>query len=131
MRHAPDARSEANRAAAGLASVRAVPVIEVPVSRIVSGTRSTTSSASALGFPPFYGRNMDAWIDCLTYRDEDDGMASVVGLPGGMLTLQLDEGRAFAERCPEQYAALIECAAFVNWRRIETGGRSIITLSFH
>jgi hypothetical protein len=55
---------------------------------------------------------MDAWIDCLTYRDEDDGMASVVVPSGDVLTLQLDEGRAFAQRCPEQYAALIECAAF-------------------
>jgi hypothetical protein len=75
--------------------------------------------AATPGFPSFYGRNMDAWIDCLTYRDEDDGMASVVVPAGDVLTLQLDEGRSFAQRCPEQYAALIECAAFVNWRRIE------------
>ena len=26
--------------------------------------------AQALGFPGFYGRNMDAWIDCLTSADE-------------------------------------------------------------
>jgi hypothetical protein len=57
-------------------------------------------------------------------------MASIVVLPGDVLTLQLDEGRVFAQRCPEQYAALIECAAFVNWRRIETGARPIVTLSF-
>ena len=74
--------------------------------------------------------NMDAWIDCLTYRDEDDGMASVVVPLGDVLTLQLDEGRTFGQRCPEQYAALIECGAFVNWRRIETGDRPILALSF-
>ncbi len=49
---------------------------------------------------------------------------------GDVLTLQLDEGRAFAERCPEQYQALIECAAFVNWRRIDMGFRPILALSF-
>ena len=54
----------------------------------------------------------------------------VVVEPGDVITLQLDEGRAFAERCPDQYAALIECAAFVNWRRIEVGERSILALSF-
>jgi hypothetical protein len=58
------------------------------------------------------------------------GMASVVAPPGDVLTLQLDEGRAFARRCPEQYAALVECAAFVNWRRIEVGDRPIVALSF-
>jgi len=50
--------------------------------------------------------------------------------PGDVLTLQLDEGRAFAERCPEQYAGLIESAAFVNWRRIEMGDRPILAVSF-
>ncbi|MDP8909736.1 MAG: barstar family protein [Chloroflexota bacterium] len=86
---------------------------------------------AAFGFPDFYGRNIDAWIDCLTYRDENDGMASVVVEPGDVLTLQLDEGRAFAQRCPDQYAAVIEGAAFVNWRRIEMGERPILALSFY
>ena len=72
-----------------------------------------------------------AWIDCLTYRDEKDGIASVTVGPGDVLTLQLDEGSAFASRCPEQYAAMIEAAAFVNWRRIEGGLRPILALSFH
>jgi hypothetical protein len=107
-----------------------VPVVDVPVSRIVDWDTFHDVFAAALGFPPFYGRNMDAWIDCLTYRDKGDGMASVVVPSGDVLTLQLDDGRAFAHRCPEQYAALIECAAFVNWRRIETGDRPILALSF-
>ena len=34
--------------------------------------------ADTLGFPDVYGRNLDAWIDCLTERDEDDGMAAIV-----------------------------------------------------
>jgi RNAse (barnase) inhibitor barstar len=25
--------------------------------------------ASALGFPSWYGRNMDAWIDCMSSRE--------------------------------------------------------------
>lgn len=73
---------------------------------------------------------MDAWIDCLTNCDEDDGMVSVVVDLGDVLTVQLDDARAFAERCPEQCAALIELAAFVNWRRSKVGERSILALSF-
>ena len=83
------------------------------------------------GFPEFYGRNLDALIDCLTYRDEDDGMASITVQSGDVLTLQFGDASAFALRCPDQYAGLVQAAAFVNWRRIESGSRPIIALSFH
>jgi hypothetical protein len=73
---------------------------------------------------------MDAWIDCMTSLDvPDDGMSAIHCEPGTVLTLELKNVKQFAERCPEQYSALIECAAFVNWRRIETGGSSVLALS--
>jgi hypothetical protein len=90
-----------------------------------------TVFAEKLGFPDFYGRNMNAWIDCLTYADEDDGMRSVTVQPGQVLTLQLDDIRDFAARCPDLYAGLIEASAFVNWRRIELGSGAVLALSFH
>ena len=43
--------------------------------------------AAALGFPSYYGRNMNAWVDCLTY--EDDGMTAIPVKPGEVLTRQL------------------------------------------
>jgi hypothetical protein len=107
-----------------------MPVVTIPVSQITDWDSFHDIFADVLGFPGFYGRNMNAWIDCLTYRDEDDGMASVQVPDGDVLTLQLDEGQAFKTRCPEQYAALIECSAFVNWRRIDAGQRPIVALSF-
>jgi hypothetical protein len=88
--------------------------------------------AKVFGFPDFYGKNMNAWIDCLTSLDApEDGMSRVHCEPGSVLTLELKNVRQFADRCPEQYKALIECAAFVNWRRIELGGSSVLALSFH
>lgn len=84
------------------------------------------------GFPDFYGRNANAWIDCLTYIDDPGAaMTSIHAPPGGVLTLQLDYVDEFADRCPGLYAAIIECAAFVNWRRIETGQEPVLALSFH
>ena len=87
--------------------------------------------ATALGFPDFYGRNMNAWVDCLTYADLDDGMRNVTVGPGEVLTLQLQDVRNFRSRCREQYEAVVEGAAFVNWSRIEQGARPIIALSFY
>jgi RNAse (barnase) inhibitor barstar len=87
--------------------------------------------ARIFGFPDFYGKNMDAWIDCMTSLDApDDGLSSVHCSPGSVLTLELKNVKAFADRCPEQYEALIRCSAFVNWRRIEIGGASVLALSF-
>jgi hypothetical protein len=105
-------------------------LIEIPVSRITDWESFHDVWASTLGFPSFYGRNMDAWIDCLTYVDEGDGMSNVVVADGDVLTLRLDEGKAFRDRCPDLYAATVECAAFVNWRRLETGRRAIIAVAF-
>ena len=88
--------------------------------------------ARVFGFPAFYGRNMDAWIDCMTSLDAPaDGMSSVHCNPGSVVTLELATVKAFARRCPEQYDALIECSAFVNWRRLELGNPSVLALSFH
>jgi hypothetical protein len=46
------------------------------------------------------------------------------------VTLAIDDAPGFAKRCPEQYEALVECAAFVNWRRIEQGDGSVLALSY-
>ena len=88
--------------------------------------------AQALGFPGFYGRNLNAWIDCMTYLDDADaGMTTVHVAPGEVLTLVIENAAAFRARCPEQFAALVEDAAFVNWRRIEQGAPAVLALAFH
>jgi RNAse (barnase) inhibitor barstar len=86
---------------------------------------------AAFGFPDLYGRNMNAWIDCMTSLDApEDGMTSVHVPEGHALALQLEHAGDFARRCPEQYEAIIECAAFVNWRRMERGRPAVLALSF-
>jgi RNAse (barnase) inhibitor barstar len=87
--------------------------------------------ARVFGFPDFYGKNMNAWIDCMTSLDTpDDCMSNVHCAPGNVLTLELANVRQFEARCPEQYEALIECTASVNWRKIKVGESAVLTLSF-
>ncbi len=87
--------------------------------------------AAAFGFPDFYGRNMDAWIDCMTSLDAPgDGMSSVHAEPGGVLVLDLGELGDFPQRCPDIYAAIVECAAFVNHRKLDVGEPAVLALSF-
>ena len=83
-------------------------------------------SKEVFGFPDFYGRNMGAWIDCLTYIEEADGMSCFVIGKDEMLNIEVTETRDFNARLPEIFDALIECTAFVNSRY----KRAVIALVF-
>jgi len=74
--------------------------------------------ANTLSFPDYYGRNMNAWIDCMTDFEEP-------------IVLELQDARNFHDRLPDLYNALIECCSFVNYRRLEQGETANIILSFH
>lgn len=101
----------------------------IPTGSIVDWDTFHDAFATALGFPAFYGRNMNAWINCLTYADDaDSGMVADPVAPGDLLALAIPDAPAFRARCPEQYEALIECAAFVNHRRNEAGDAPFLAL---
>jgi RNAse (barnase) inhibitor barstar len=110
-----------------------MPVVRIPTSEIGDWESFHSVFQRVLGFPDFYDRNMNAWVDCLTSADAPaDGMvAPDAAASEDVLTLQLEDVHDFATRCPEQYEAVRECSAFVNWRRIEVGERPILALSFY
>ncbi len=106
-------------------------VVKIDASQIKSWDDFHSYFAKVLGFPDFYGRNMNAWIDCMTSIDlPDDGLSTVHAPLGGFVVLQLEHVDEFARNQREIYDALIECAAFVNWRRIELGEEAVLSLSF-
>jgi hypothetical protein len=85
--------------------------------------------AKALGFPDFYGRNMNAWNDCMTYLDDaGTGMTTVTVSPGELFHLEIADAADFQKRLPEVFQAFIKSAAFVNWRRVEQGERPVLAL---
>jgi hypothetical protein len=106
-------------------------IVTIDTQRIVDWVTFHDVFSEALGFPRFYGRNLNAWIDCMTCLDDPEaGMSAVHAPAGGILTLQLQNVDDFSGRCPIQYAAIVERAAFVNWRRIELGSPPVLALSF-
>jgi hypothetical protein len=50
--------------------------------------------------------------------------------PGSVVVLELLNVKSFRQRCPDQYNSVIECAAFVNWRRLKKGEPAVLALSF-
>lgn len=108
-----------------------MPVVLIPTDEITDWNTFHSVFARELGFPDFYGRNMNAWVDCLTHLDEPgDGMSNIVLRDNDILTLHLEDAGSLRSRCPEQFEALVNSTAFVNWRRIAKGLRPVIALSF-
>ena len=104
-------------------------IIPIPVGAIKDWESFHSVFQVALGFPDFYGRNMNAWIDCMTSIDDaPSGLTSVSVEPGDLVALQIDDAPDFKRRCPEQFDALVECTAFVNYRRIEVGETPVLAL---
>ena len=64
-------------------------------------------------FPSYYGRNMDAWIDCMDELNYE------------MILIDLGDCRDLKERNPEIVKAIHECSAFVNYRKIEAGESAV------
>lgn len=90
--------------------------------RILDWSTFYAICAEVFGFPAFYGSNMNAWIDCLTYIDDGDGMSNVVLDADEYLFVHLLDYENFTARQPDISAALLKCTAFVNRRFLNRGG---------
>ncbi len=76
--------------------------------------------AKKFDFPDYYGRNMDAWIDCM----------SDVCMGRDMLTINIENAKILEKQAPDILAALNNCCSFVNYRFIIEGHEPIICLSY-
>ncbi|MCG7936830.1 MAG: barstar family protein [Candidatus Thiodiazotropha taylori] len=72
-------------------------------------------------FPDYYGRNMDAWNDCM----------SDLGAEGEIISILLENVTELKKTNLDIFEALVECSAFVNYRFTSEGGSPLITLSYH
>ena len=104
-------------------------VVSIPTEEIRDWDSFHTVCARVLGFPDFYGRNMNAWIDCMTSIDHPAHGMTAVHAAAGTLAIQLGDCTNFAQRCPEQYEVILDSAAFVNYRRIDLGDRPVLAIS--
>ena len=68
-------------------------------------------------FPSYYGRNMNAWIDCMDEFIKE------------LTLIDLGDCREVKERKPEIIQAINECSTFVNFRRIAAGEPAVLIIS--
>ena len=96
-------------------------VVKIPAEKISDWASFHDVFKSTLGFPDFYGSNVEAWIDCMTSIDSaDDGLSKITVAPGSILILQIEDVFRFRDKCPEQYnpwssAADLSTIAGLSW----------------
>nr|WP_281501895.1 barstar family protein [Aliiroseovarius sp. F20344] len=87
--------------------------------------------ARELGFPELYGRNMDAWIDCMTSLDDPEyGLTATHVEPGKTVTLYIENAAKLKSAQPQIWDALTECSTFVNLSRIDVDLPPVLSLAF-
>lgn len=107
-------------------------IVKIDASRITDWASFHNVFAETFGFPEFYGHNIDAWNDCMSSLDAPEEKMAKIHVPvGNVVVLQLENAKDFSVRCPEQYAAIVECSAFVNYRRIIKKLEPLLSLAFY
>lgn len=106
-------------------------IVPINGARILDWDSFHTEFQRVMGFPPFYGRNLNAWIDCMSDLDKSgSGMTTHHAAPESVLTLRIDNVDLLISQSPAQYEALVDSCAFVNWCRVERGEPPILAVAF-
>jgi hypothetical protein len=87
-----------------------------------------TESQQAFGFPDFYGRNMSAWIDCLSYLRDEDGMSRFRLKADETLQITVLQADLLRTHAPEILEELAFCIAIVNERYEDYGEKPALVL---
>ncbi|MGE3073280.1 MAG: barstar family protein [Dehalococcoidia bacterium] len=86
--------------------------------------------ARAMGFPDFYGNNMNAWEDCMgdLSAPGQPGMTRIEVPRGEDLVLLLKGARDLRERAPDVLGALFDSTANVNRVKAKIKGATRLLL---
>jgi RNAse (barnase) inhibitor barstar len=75
----------------------------------------------AFGFPDFYANNMDAWVDCLSYLRDDDGMTKFKLNPDEILEIEIVHADTLRQKAPDLLEEVAYCVGGINERYADYG----------
>lgn len=84
---------------------------------------------AAFGFPDFYGDNMDAWVDCLSYLRDDDGMTKFRLKPNEVLEIIVTDAAAMQAAAPDIVEEITYCIGGINERYEDYGEKPALKLT--
>jgi hypothetical protein len=87
-----------------------------------------TACRQAFGFPDFYGRNMDAWVDCLSYLRDEDGMTKFRLGPDETLQITISHADTLRKNAPDILEDVAFCVEAINERYADYGEKPALEL---
>lgn len=95
---------------------------------IVDEASFHAESARAFGFPADYGNNMDAWVDCLSYLRDEDGMSRFHLKAGEVLRIELLDSAKMRQNVPDLLDEVEFCVGGINERYEDYGEKPALEL---
>lgn len=83
---------------------------------------------AAFGFPASYSNTMDAWVDCMSYLRDADGMSKFRLKPNEVLEIVIKDAAAMREKAPDLLEELTFCVAGINERYEDYGEKPALAL---
>jgi hypothetical protein len=80
------------------------------------------------GFPDYYGRNMDAWVDCLSYLRDEEGMSKFHLAENEVLDIEIVHSAQLKQNQPEILDELTFCIEAINDRYADYGEKPALKL---
>ena len=85
-------------------------------------------SKKAFGFPDSYANSMDAWIDCMSYLRDEDGMSKFRLFANEALQIVVLDAAVMQEQAPDILEELTYCVAGLNERYEDYGEKPALQL---
>tara|TARA_R110001599_G_scaffold64023_3_gene179059 strand:+ start:685701 stop:686078 length:378 start_codon:yes stop_codon:yes gene_type:complete len=87
-----------------------------------------TASAAVFGFPAFYGRSLDAWVDSLSYLRDQENMTKFLLKPNEMLEITISNANILRTANPDLLEEITFCIAGINERYDDYGEKPALSL---
>ncbi len=85
-------------------------------------------SKRAFGFPDFYAGTMDAWVDCMSYLRDADGMSKFRLKSNETLTIVVLDATQMRAQAPDILEEMTYCVAGINERYEDYGEKPALVL---
>ena len=102
--------------------------VNIDGGKIVDWTSFHQQCKQAFGFPDFYAGTMDAWVDCLSYLRDADGMTSFRLKPDEVLKIIVQDAASMRDRVPDILEEMTFCIAGINERYEDYGEKPALAL---
>jgi len=105
-----------------------MPTIQLDGERINSWEAFHAECQREFGFPDYYSHTMDAWVDCLSYLRDEEGMTRFLLDADETLRIEILHADILKQKTPEILEELAFCVEAINERYEDYGEKPALNL---